>query len=147
MLADQDRAGHKISTSTRPTPTAEDWLHLRPGFNIVGSAVRDGRRLIAVAPASAAPTWGEFIVCLLDEAFLLKTGGNRPRSGNRATVMDWERCSPAANAAASATTCRAMLPGWHHATGRRRGTPSTPQAELARPGFNRLGKDICRHRQ
>ena len=49
------------------------------GFNIVGSAVRDGRRLIAVALGfRRADLRDEFLVRLLDEAFLLKTGGNRP---------------------------------------------------------------------
>jgi D-alanyl-D-alanine carboxypeptidase len=50
------------------------------GFNIVGSAVRDGRRLVAVAFGfRRADLRDEFIVRLLDEAFALKTGGNRPK--------------------------------------------------------------------
>ena len=50
------------------------------GFNIVGSAVRDGRRLIAVAFGfRRADLRDEFIVRLFDEAYALKTGGNRPK--------------------------------------------------------------------
>src|SRR3979411_1568752 len=50
------------------------------GFNIVGSAVRDGRRLIAVAFGFRLTVRrDEFIVRLLDEAYALKTGGNRPK--------------------------------------------------------------------
>ncbi len=46
------------------------------GFNIVGSAVRDGRRLIAVALGfRRADLRDEFLVRLFDEAFALKTGG------------------------------------------------------------------------
>lgn len=50
------------------------------GFNIVGSAVRDGRRLIAVAFGfRRADLRDEFLVRLFDEAFQLKTGGNKPK--------------------------------------------------------------------
>ncbi len=50
------------------------------GFNIVGSAVRDGRRLIAVAFGfRRADLRDEFLVRLFDEAFALKTGGNRQK--------------------------------------------------------------------
>src|SRR4029450_6058913 len=50
------------------------------GFNIVGSAVRDGRRLIAVAFGfRRADLRDEFIIRLLDEAYALKTGGHRPK--------------------------------------------------------------------
>ena len=50
------------------------------GFNIVGSAVRDGRRLVAVAFGfRRADLRDEFLVRLFDEAFALKTGGNRPK--------------------------------------------------------------------
>ena len=50
------------------------------GFNIVGSAVRDGRRLIAVALGfRRADLRDEFTVRLFDEAFALKTGGNRQK--------------------------------------------------------------------
>ena len=50
------------------------------GFNIVGSAVRDGRRLIAVALGfRRADLRDEFLVRLFDEAFALKTAGSRPK--------------------------------------------------------------------
>ena len=50
------------------------------GFNIVGSAVRDGRRLVAVAFGfRRADLRDEFMVRLFDEAFQLKTGGSRQK--------------------------------------------------------------------
>jgi D-alanyl-D-alanine carboxypeptidase len=50
------------------------------GFNIVGSAVRDGRRLIGIALGfRRADLRDEFLVRLFDQAFALKTGGNRPK--------------------------------------------------------------------
>jgi D-alanyl-D-alanine carboxypeptidase len=50
------------------------------GFNIVGSAVRDGRRLVAVAFGfRRSDLRDEFMVRLFDEAFSLKTGGNRAK--------------------------------------------------------------------
>jgi D-alanyl-D-alanine carboxypeptidase len=50
------------------------------GFNLVGSAVRDGRRLIGVALGfRRGDLRDEFMIRLLDEAFALKTGGNRPK--------------------------------------------------------------------
>ena len=56
------------------------------GFNLVGSAVRDGRRLIAVALGfRRADLRDEFMVRLMDEAFALKTGG-RTMVGNPYSV-------------------------------------------------------------
>lgn len=50
------------------------------GFNIVGSATRDGRRLIAVALGfRRADLRDEFLVRLFDQAFALKTAGSRPK--------------------------------------------------------------------
>ncbi len=50
------------------------------GFNIVGSAVRDGRRLIGIALGfRGSDLRDEFLVRLFDEAFALKTGGNKPK--------------------------------------------------------------------
>ena len=50
------------------------------GFNLVGSAVRGGRRLIGVALGfRRGDLRDEFMIRLLDEAFALKTGGNRPK--------------------------------------------------------------------
>jgi D-alanyl-D-alanine carboxypeptidase len=50
------------------------------GFNIVGSATRDGRRLIAVAMGfRRGDLRDEFLVRLFDQAFALKTAGSRPK--------------------------------------------------------------------
>ncbi len=50
------------------------------GFNIVGSATRDGRRLIAVALGfRRGDLRDEFLVRLFDQAFALKTAGSRPK--------------------------------------------------------------------
>jgi D-alanyl-D-alanine carboxypeptidase len=65
------------------------------GFNIAGSAMRDGRRLIAVALGfRRGDLRDEFTIRLLDEAYALKTGGNRPKiwqirngQGGPATVL------------------------------------------------------------
>ncbi|WP_421996877.1 D-alanyl-D-alanine carboxypeptidase family protein [Reyranella sp.] len=115
------------------------------GFNIVGSAVRDGRRLIAVAFGfRRADLRDEFIVRLLDEAYALKTGGNRPKvwqirdgQGGPATVMEQSECG----------TIRYDMPGdavwlgtygdWRTA----RHAYDVGQAELARLGITRLGKE------
>ena len=70
------------------------------GFNIVGSAVRDGRRLVAVAFGfRRADLRDEFLVRLFDEAFALKTGGNRQKvwqlrngEGGPVTVLPYGEC-------------------------------------------------------
>ena len=70
------------------------------GFNIVGSAVRDGRRLIAVAFGfRRADLRDEFLVRLFDEAFALKTAGSRPKiwqvpneAGHPTTVLPQGEC-------------------------------------------------------
>jgi D-alanyl-D-alanine carboxypeptidase len=70
------------------------------GFNIVGSAVRDGRRLIAVAFGfRRADLRDEFLVRLFDEAYALKTGGNRQKiwqlrngEGGPVTVLPYGEC-------------------------------------------------------
>ena len=50
------------------------------GFNIVGSASRDGRRLVAVAFGfRRGDLRDEFLSRLFDEAYALKTGGNRQK--------------------------------------------------------------------
>jgi len=70
------------------------------GFNIVGSAVRDGRRLIAIAFGfRRADLRDEFLVRLLDQAFALKTAGSRPKiwqtrndAGHPTTVLGQGEC-------------------------------------------------------
>ena len=115
------------------------------GFNIVGSAVRDGRRLIAVALGfRRSDLRDEFIVRLFDEAFAMKTGGNRPKvwqlrngQGGPAIVLGQGECG----------TIRYDMPGdaawlgtygdWRTA----RNAFDVGQADLARLGSNRLGKE------
>jgi len=71
------------------------------GFNIVGSAVRDGRRLIAIAFGfRRADLRDEFLVRLFDQAFTLKTAGSRPKiwqvpnnAGHPTTVLSQGECS------------------------------------------------------
>ncbi|SKA32200.1 D-alanyl-D-alanine carboxypeptidase [Enhydrobacter aerosaccus] len=50
------------------------------GFNLVGSAIRDGRRLVGVALGfRRADLRDEFLVRLFDDAYKLKTAGGRPK--------------------------------------------------------------------
>jgi len=70
------------------------------GFNIVGSAVRNGRRLIAIAFGfRRADLRDEFLVRLFDQAFALKTAGSRPKiwqvpneAGHPTTVLSQGEC-------------------------------------------------------
>jgi D-alanyl-D-alanine carboxypeptidase len=115
------------------------------GFNIVASAVRDGRRLIAVAFGfKRADLRDEFIIRLLDEAYVLKTGGNRPKiwqlrngQGGPATVLGQGECG----------TIRYDMPGdaaWLGTYGDWRSARhafDVGQSDLARLGFTRLGKE------
>ncbi len=72
------------------------------GFNLVGSAVRDGRRLIGVALGfRRADLRDEFMVRLLDEAFALKTSGARPKiwqlrnqGGTPPAIFSPAECNP-----------------------------------------------------
>jgi len=115
------------------------------GFNIVGSAVRDGRRLVAAAFGfRRSDLRDEFLVRLFDEAFLLKTGGNRPKiwqlrdgTGGPTTVMTQETCYG----------IRYDLPGdavWLGTYGdwaTARHAFDIGQAELTTVGVTRLGKE------
>ncbi len=70
------------------------------GFNIVGSAVRDGRRLIAIAFGfRRADLRDEFLVRLFDEGFAVKSAGSRPKvwqtrndAGHPTTVLSQGEC-------------------------------------------------------
>lgn len=70
------------------------------GFNIVGSAVRDGRRLVAVAFGfRRGDLRDEFLVRLFDEAYALKTAGSRQKvwqlrngEGGPVTVLPYGEC-------------------------------------------------------
>jgi D-alanyl-D-alanine carboxypeptidase len=115
------------------------------GFNIVGSAVRDGRRLIAVAFGfRRADLRDEFIIRLLDEAYALKTGGNRPKiwqlrngQGGPATVLDQGECGAIRYDMPGDAAWLGTYGDWRTA----RNAFDVGQADLARLGFVRLGKE------
>ena len=115
------------------------------GFNIVGSAVRDGRRLIAVAFGfRRADLRDEFIVRLFDEAYALKTGGNRAKiwqlrngQGGPATVLDQGECGAIRYDMPGDAAWLGTYGDWRTA----RHAFDVGQADLARLGFNRLGKE------
>jgi D-alanyl-D-alanine carboxypeptidase len=115
------------------------------GFNIVGTAVRDGRRLIAVAFGfRRADLRDEFIVRLLDEAYALKTGGNRPRiwqlrngQGGPATVLDQSECGTIRYDMPGDAAWLGTYPDWKSA----RHAYDVGQSDIARLGFTRLGKE------
>jgi D-alanyl-D-alanine carboxypeptidase len=115
------------------------------GFNIVGSAVRDGRRLIAVAFGfRRADLRDEFIVRLLDEAYLLKTGGNRPKiwqlhngAGGPGTVFAQSDCGGIRYDMPGDAAWLGTYGDWRTA----RHAFDVGQADLARLGFSRLGKE------
>src|SRR5262245_16431761 len=115
------------------------------GFNIVGSAVRDGRRLIGVAFGfRRADLRDEFLIRLLDEAYLLKTGSNRPRiwqlrngAGGPGTVFAQGECSIIRYDMPGDAAWLGTYPDWKSA----RHVYDVGQADLARLGINRLGKE------
>jgi len=115
------------------------------GFNIVGSAMRDGRRLIAVAFGfRRADLRDEFIIRLLDEAYALKTGGNRPRiwqirngQGGPATVLDQGECGAIRYDMPGDAAWLGTYPDWRSA----RHAYDVGQSDIARLGFTRLGKE------
>jgi D-alanyl-D-alanine carboxypeptidase len=115
------------------------------GFNIVGSAVRDGRRLIAVAFGfRRADLRDEFIVRLLDEAYALKTGGNRPkvwqlRNGDAGpgTVFAQNDCGGIRYDMPGDAVWLGTFGDWKTA----RYAFDTGQADLVRLGQSRLGKE------
>jgi D-alanyl-D-alanine carboxypeptidase len=115
------------------------------GFNIVGSAVRDGRRLIAVAFGfRRADLRDEFIVRLLDEAYLLKTGGNRPKiwqirngQGGPAVVLGQGECGTIRYDMPGDAAWLGTYPDWRSA----RHAWDVGQSDIARLGFTRLGKE------
>ena len=115
------------------------------GFNIVGSAVRDGRRLIAVAFGfRRADLRDEFLVRLLDEAYALKTGGNRPKiwqvrngTGGPATVLPQGECGTIRYDMPGDAVWLGTYPDWKSA----RHVYDVGQSDLARLGIARLGKE------
>lgn len=115
------------------------------GFNIVGSAVRDGRRLIAVAFGfRRADLRDEFIVRLLDEAYALKTGGNRPKiwqvrngEGGPGTVFAQGECGAIHYDMPGDAVWLGTYGDWRTA----RHVFDVGQADLAKLGLTRLGKE------
>jgi D-alanyl-D-alanine carboxypeptidase len=115
------------------------------GFNIVGSAVRDGRRLIAVAFGfRRADLRDEFTIRLLDEAYAMKTGGNRPKiwqirngQGGPATVLDQGECGTIRYDMPGDAAWLGTYPDWRSA----RHAYDVGQSDIARLGFTRLGKE------
>ena len=115
------------------------------GFNIVGSASRDGRRLVAVAFGfRRAELRDEFMVRLLDEAYGLKTGGNRPKvwqlrntPATPTVVFEQADCHPMRYDYPGDAAWLGTYGDWRQA----KTAFDTGQAELARLGITRLGKE------
>ena len=115
------------------------------GFNIVGSAVRDGRRLIAVALGfRRADLRDEFLIRLFDEAFMLKTAGSRPKvwqmhNEGRAptTVLGQGECGMIRYDMPGDAAWLGTYGDWRTA----RRAYDTGQADLASLGIARLGKE------
>lgn len=115
------------------------------GFNIVGSAVRDGRRLIGVALGfRRGDLRDEFLVRLFDEAFLLKTGGNRPKvwqlqndAGMPPTVLPYSECGRIRYDMPGDAAWLGTFGDWRSA----RNTYDVGQAQLSTLGVTRLGKE------
>ena len=115
------------------------------GFNLVGSATRDGRRLIGVALGfRRGDLRDEFLVRLFDQAYALKTGGSRPMvwqmrndGGQPAVVFSQSECG----------TIRYDMPGdavWlgTYATwAAARQVYDNGETELARMGVAHTGKE------
>jgi D-alanyl-D-alanine carboxypeptidase len=115
------------------------------GFNIVGSAVRDGRRLVAVAFGFRASVLrDEFLVRLFDDAFALKTGGNRQKiwqlhngGGGPVTVLPYGECGGIRYEFPGEAAWLGTYGDWRTA----RTAFDKGQAQLATLGFSRLGKE------
>jgi D-alanyl-D-alanine carboxypeptidase len=115
------------------------------GFNIVGSAVRDGRRLIAAAFGfRRGDLRDEFLVRLFDEAFLLKTGGNRPKvwqlrneGGKPAFVLGPGECGMIRYDMPGDAAWLGTFGDWRMA----KRAFDQGQAEVATLGFSHLGRE------
>jgi D-alanyl-D-alanine carboxypeptidase len=115
------------------------------GFNIVGSAVRDGRRMIAVALGfRRSDLRDEFLVRLFDEAFLMKTGGGKPRiwqvrdeGGTPPTVFPSAECTPLRYDYPGDAAWLGTFGDWRTA----RRAYDTGQAELVKLGVTSIGKE------
>ena len=115
------------------------------GFNLVGSALRDGRRLVGVALGfRRADLRDEFMVRLFDQAYQLKTGGNRPKiwqlangDGTPPWVIPYSECTPLRYDYPGEAVWLGTFANWPSA----RNAYDTGQAELATLGFTQLGKE------
>jgi D-alanyl-D-alanine carboxypeptidase len=115
------------------------------GFNIVGSATRDGRRLIAVAMGfRRGDLRDEFLVRLLDQAFALKTAGSRQKvwqlrnePGHPTTVLGQGECGMIRYDMPGDAAWLGTYGDWRSA----RNVYDKGQADLASVGVNRLGKE------
>jgi D-alanyl-D-alanine carboxypeptidase len=115
------------------------------GFNLVGSAVRDGRRLVGVALGfRRADLRDEFMVRALDEAYALKTSGSRPKvwqerneGGTPATVFPYSECNPYRYDYPGDAAWLGTYGDWPTA----RRAFNTGQADLAALGSTVLGKE------
>jgi D-alanyl-D-alanine carboxypeptidase len=115
------------------------------GFNLAGSATRDGRRLIGVALGfRRADLRDEFMVRLMDDAFLLRTGGNRPKvwqlqntGGTPPTIFPYAECNPFRYDYPGDAVWLGTFGDW--ATARR--AYDLAQAQLVSLGITRLGKE------
>ncbi|HTR88002.1 MAG TPA: D-alanyl-D-alanine carboxypeptidase family protein [Reyranella sp.] len=115
------------------------------GFNVVGSAVRDGRRLIGVAFGfRRADLRDEFLVRLFDEAYALKTGGNRPKvwqirneGGEPARVFGPGECGVPSYDMPGDAAWLGNYASWAAA----RHAFDVGQADLTTLGVTRLGKE------
>ncbi|MFZ5778573.1 MAG: D-alanyl-D-alanine carboxypeptidase family protein [Pseudomonadota bacterium] len=115
------------------------------GFNIVGSAVRDGRRLVAAAFGfRRADLRDEFLVRLMDDAYALKTGGNRPKiwqlrngQGGPATVLPQGECGMIRYDMPGDAAWLGTYGDWRTA----RHAFDVGQSDLARLGVSHLGKE------
>ena len=115
------------------------------GFNLAGSAMRDGRRLVAIALGfRRADLRDEFMVRLMDEAFALKTGGNRPKvwqlsnqGGPLPSVFPYGECGQIRYDMPGDAAWLGTYGDWRTA----RNAYDQGQAELAKLGVTRLGKE------
>jgi D-alanyl-D-alanine carboxypeptidase len=115
------------------------------GFNLVGSAVRDGRRLIGVALGfRRGDLRDEFMIRMLDEAFALKTGGNRPKvwqlrneGGVPPTVLPYGVCGLPAYDMPGDAAWLGTYGDWRTA----RHAYDVGQADLMKLGVTRIGKE------
>ncbi len=115
------------------------------GFNIVGSAVRDGRRLIAIAFGfRRADLRDEFLARLFDEAYALKTGGGRQKiwqlrneGGTPTKLFGPGECGAIRYDMPGDAAWLGTFGDWRTA----RRAYDTGQSDLARLGVTRLGKE------